>query len=147
MQPYFNFWILQLFAMMLTLLLIPRLRVTGISGALLMVGGIALVNAFLWDAELFYALPKSPSMNALMLLLANGVIFWLLVKLLPGIEVEGVLPALIAPVVFTCCAVIIHRYGKDVDWGQFFQALWEWTVRTTSSIRDHFQEQQGVAQG
>jgi hypothetical protein len=69
-------------------------------------------------------------MQALLLFLANGVLFWILVKILPGIEVQGVLPALAAPVVFTLTSLFIDHYLADVDWlalareaGTFFEGV------------------------
>ena len=50
------------------------------------------------------------------MLLANGLVFWVLVKILPGIEVSGLLPAIAAPVVFSITSLLVYRYGKDVDW-------------------------------
>src|SRR3990172_11967686 len=96
-----NYWILQTGAMMLTALLIPKLRITSLLGASLTVLALGLLNATLWDAALFFQIPHAFSTQALVLLAANGAIFWILVKILPGIEIDGVLPALAAPIVFT----------------------------------------------
>ncbi len=111
-----NYWLLQTVAMMLTALLIPKMRITGLFGAFLIVLALGLVNATVWDAALFFQVPRAFSTQALVLLAANGVIFWILVKILPGIEVEGVLAALAAPVVFTVLSLLISQYGRDVDW-------------------------------
>ena len=39
----------------------------------------------------------------------------MLVKLLPGIEIEGFAAAFVAPVVFTALSLLISAYGRDVD--------------------------------
>ena len=106
-----NTWVLQTAAMGLTAALLPKLRITGPLGALLTVAALALMNATVWDAGLFASLPGSFSTQTLGLLLANGVLFWVLVKLLPGIEVDGFLPALAAPVIYTGLSVLISQYG------------------------------------
>jgi putative membrane protein len=111
-----NYWILQTAAMMLTALLIPNLRITSIFGALLVVFALGLVNATVWDAALFFQMPQAVTTQALVLLVANGAIFWVLVKILPGIEVDGVVPALVAPVVFTVISLLVSRHGRDIDW-------------------------------
>ena len=139
LQYHFNYWLLQTVAMILTALLVPRLRITGITGALMTVVGIALVNAYLWDTALFFELPESLSLRAALLFVTNGMIFWLLVKLLPGIEVDGLLPALVAPVVFTCCSVFIATYAHQVNWQEVF-AVTERTVETVfSALKSYFE--------
>jgi uncharacterized membrane protein YvlD (DUF360 family) len=110
-----NTWALQTVAMALTALALPKLRITGILGAFGTVAALALVNTTIWDAGLFASLPGSFSVQALQLLGANGLLFWILVKLLPGIEVDGILPALAAPVVYTVLSVLISTYASDVD--------------------------------
>jgi len=117
-EPYrglINYWGLQTVAMMLTALLIPRMKITSIFGALGIVLALGLVNATVWDTALFFSVPSSFSGHALTLLAANGVIFWILVKLLPGIEIDGFAPAFVAPVVFTALSLAISTYGRDID--------------------------------
>jgi len=117
-EPYrglINYWGLQTVAMMLTALVIPRMKITSIFGALGIVLALGLVNATVWDTALFFSVPSSFSRHALTLLVANGVLFWVLVKLLPGIEIDGFAPALVAPVVFTAISLAISAYGRDLD--------------------------------
>ena len=132
----FTYWFLQSVAMAATALLIPRLKITSPFGALAIVVSLAFVNSKLWDAALFFSIPDSFSTKALMLLGANGLIFWILVKLLPGIEVEGFLPALAAPVVFTVCSLIIDHYGSQVDWVKVLDFL----IDGLRGARSYFQE-------
>src|SRR5688572_8919198 len=101
MEDTARVWVLQVIAMMITALLIPRLRITSLLGALGIVAALAAFNATLWDSALFSAIPQAATVEALVLLIVNGVIFFVLTKVIPGIEVRGVLPALVAPLVFT----------------------------------------------
>jgi len=121
MAEALNYWILQTLAMGFTALLIPRLRITGIFGAFKIVAALAFLNATVWDAALFFSLPDQATTKAVLLLVVNGVIFWILVKVLDGIEVEGFLPAIIAPVVFTGLSLAIDQYGAMVDWGKVYE--------------------------
>jgi len=117
-EPYrglINYWGLQTVAMMLTALVIPRMKITSIFGALGIVLALGLVNATVWDTALFFSVPSSFSRHALTLLAANGLLFWVLVKILPGIEIDGFAPALVAPVVFTALSLAISAYGRDLD--------------------------------
>ena len=95
LSEYYSYWIMQTLAMLLTAALIPRLRITSIFGAIGIVACLGFVNSTVWDAALFFSVPSSFTMQAITLLLSNGVLFWILVKVLPGIEVRGVAAALV----------------------------------------------------
>lgn len=112
--------------MILTAWIIPRLRVTSIFGALLMVVCLAFVNSKVWDAALFFKVPDSLTVQTGLLFLTNGLIFWVLVKLLPGIEVDGIFPALAAPIVFTFSSVLIAKYGTQINWSEVFETALKW---------------------
>ena len=129
-------WILQTIAMMATALFIPRLKVDGPIPAFLTVLALSFVNAHLWSTALFLEIPDSVTKQTLTLLLANGVIFWIVVKILPGIECEGFLPALVAPVVFTGTMVLISRYGDSVDWVNLGKAA----VRLIIELKSYIQQ-------
>ncbi len=131
-----NFWILQSFAMGLTVLFIPKLKLTSIFGATFMVIALALVNSHLWDAALFFSVPNSLSVQTGLLVISNGIIFWILVKLLPGIEVKGVLPAIAAPLIFTLTSVVLSRYLADID----FIELGKEGLAQIEGYRDYFKE-------
>lgn len=129
-----NYWIMQTIAMMVTAFVLPGLTVKGPLGAFVMVVALAYVNAKVWDAALFFQLPDSLTTHTIMLFLANGVLFWILVKVLPGIEVTGVWPALVAPLVFTVLSVLVSYYLKDVDW----LLVLEKSVEYIRATRDYF---------
>jgi len=61
--------------MVITGWLIPGLYVTNLFGALLTVVALAVINATVWDAALFFSVPYSLSVHAALLLFANGFIF------------------------------------------------------------------------
>lgn len=84
---------------------------------------LALINATLWDAALFFSLPNSVSFKVITLFLINGALFWLVAKILPGIEVRGIMPALAAPLVFTVCSMLIDIYGRDVNWLEVYRLI------------------------
>lgn len=126
--PDFNIatWILQTVAMLLTALFIPKLTIDGPIPAFVTVVALAFINAHVWSTALFFEIPDSATAQAVTLLVCNGVIFWIVVKLLPGIDCEGFLPALVAPVVFTGTMMIISRYGSDIDWVALGKMALDW---------------------
>lgn len=111
------YWLTQTAAMALTALLIPKLRVTSIFGPLLAVATLSVINSTVWSSGLFSKLPDSLTTQTLSLLAINGAIFWIVVKILPGIEVDGVLPSLVAPIVFTICSILVPKFASEVNWG------------------------------
>lgn len=129
-------WVIQIIAMMLTALLIPGLTISGPIGALIAVAGLAFVNTQFWDAGLFYSLPTSLTVNTLYLFLTNGIIFWFIVKILPGIQTQGFLPAFIAPVIFTVTSICLNHYLKDVDWKHLTKTDQHYLGETKEAIRD-----------
>lgn len=136
--PPFNvdYWFLQTLAMLVTALLIPGLKVSGPLGALTTVIAIAFFNSQAWDAALFFQIPDEITIHTGLLFLTNGILFLILVKLLPGIEVEGIMPALIAPVVFTATSLVISHYRVDIDWAQVI----DYGIGVLEYIKSYFEQ-------
>lgn len=107
--------LLQTFAMVITALLLPGLRVTSILGPVLAVLAIAGVNVYFWSASLFFQVPLELSGNTLLLLAVNGAIFWVIIKFVPGIEISGILAPLLAPIIFTLSAMVIQIYQPNLE--------------------------------
>lgn len=114
--PDFDFIILQSLLIALAAMLLPRLKVTSLFGPILTAIAISWFNEIYWDSSLFFNLPDSFTPKTLLLLLSNALIFWVLVKILPGIEISGFLSALLAPVIITLCSYLIRHYVGDIDW-------------------------------
>jgi putative membrane protein len=107
--------LLNIAAVGITVGLIPRLYVTSITGVFALAVALAIVNATIWDPKLFAYIPTEFSNRALILVLVNGLLFWILAKLLPGIKTEGFVPSLLAPIVLTIITGLVHQYGRDHD--------------------------------
>ena len=107
-----------------------------------MVIALAFINANVWDLALFMKVPDEATYQMVALFLTNGLLFWILVKVLPGIEVQGFRPALIAPVIFTVASVIVSFIAKEVDWSKTL----EWTINFLNDfktfIEAHFSDAQ-----
>ena len=135
-----DYWVLQTLAMLLTAWLIPKLKVTSIFGAFITVVAIAFMNTKVWDAALFFNIPNSVSTQAISLFVTNGVLFWVLVKLLPGIEISGFLPALLAPIVFTICSLAIDAALPHIDW----MAALQFVIDSLNELKEYYQTSQGA---
>ncbi len=134
----FQRWLFQITAMVVTAFTLPGLKITSVIGPVLAVVALAFVNTYVWSAALFFQFPDSFSLHAIVLLSANAVIFWLLIKILPGIEIKGVVSALLAPIIFAVISVLIETYGVSVPWGELGSGLLE----VISSVRDYLLQDQ-----
>lgn len=85
---------------------------------------------------MFFEIPDSLTLRTLLVLLINGLIFWLVVKILPGIEIDGLLPAVLAPVVFTICSLVLNEVDSRIDWPK----LWQAGTQALSEARRHLEE-------
>ena len=129
MNAAITLFLLQTIAMVITSGIIPGLRITSLFGPLLMVAGITALNYYLWDRTLFEAIPNNFSSKAITLFFANGFFFWLLVKLLPGIEVDGFLPALAGPVVFTIVSLLVREHGAHINWEGLYMTIRDFIIQ------------------
>ena len=115
MYEILNFFLLQSLALLAVCIILPGLKIDGILGIFLLVIALAVLNASIWDSALFHALPKSFSLHSATLVLINGALFWLLVKILPGIRIEGAFSALVAPLFYSALSIIIQTWLEGVD--------------------------------
>lgn len=134
-----EYWAMQCAAMLLTCLLIPKLKVDGPIAALITVVALSFVNAHLWSSALFFKVPDTFAYKAILLVLSNGALFWIVVKILPGIEVEGILPALIAPILFSILSLLIDQYKDQIDWA----LIWKYVVEFMMKVKEYFSEIKG----
>jgi len=111
-----SYWIIQAVALTITAFLLPGLRITSILGPIMLVAGLAIVNAFLWDASLFFHIPKDISTHAILIVLWNALIFWFLVKLIPGVEIRGFVAPVLAPILITVTTLFAGQYATKIDW-------------------------------
>ena len=116
LQINYSFWAMQTIAMMATGWVVPKLKISNPLGAAVMVIALAFVNSHIWDAALFFEIPDSFTSRTLTLLIANGVIFWVLVKILPWVEIEGCFSAIVAPIAFTLMSFLCSYLATNVDW-------------------------------
>ena len=130
-----EFWILQTIAMLLTALLIPRFWFRGWLSAIIMVGALVTVNSTIWDSALFLSIPSTLTTHTAAILAANGAVFWILAKLLPGVEMRGVLPAIVAPVVFSFMSILVYQYGKGTDWNTLAQQAMGYITEVKSTLQ------------
>lgn len=136
----FNFWFLQTIAMLLTALALPNLQISNPISAFIAVAGLALVNATVWDAALFFSIPDSLTYQTVILMFVNGIIFWIIAKFLPGIATQGFLASFLAPMVFTVISILLYHYARHIDFLEIFKSA----AQHLTDMKDYFLSQQSA---
>ena len=116
-------FIAQVAAVVVTCAVIPKFKITGILGPVLLVIALGFINSVYWSPTLFYALPDTFSVRAITLVLINGLIFWGLVKILPDLEIRGIFAAIASPILFSILSALISTYGRDINYTVLFQKM------------------------
>ena len=129
-------WFLQTIALLITALLIPRFTIAGPVSALKFVVTLSLINTTLWNTNLFATIPNSLTAHSLTVVLANAVLFWVLAKLVHGVNIDGIMPAIVGPIVFTIISAGTYSFGKDIDWMSVFHQA----QKAVETARDVLQE-------
>jgi uncharacterized membrane protein YvlD (DUF360 family) len=109
---------LQVIAMCLTALILPGFRVTSLLGPVAAVVALGFINMLYWDSALFHMIPDTFSIRVLSLLGINAVIFFVVIKILPGIEIDQVFSAIAAPVLFSALTILLKRYAPELTFAE-----------------------------
>jgi len=68
---------------------------------------LGLVNAFVRPVMIFLTLPLTVLTFGLFLLVINALVLWLVAALVPGIKVEGFVPALLGSLLLTVLNLLV----------------------------------------
>jgi putative membrane protein len=71
---------------------------------------LGLLNALIRPILLLVTCPLTILTLGLFMFVVNAVVFWLAAQLVPGVEVNGFLGALIGSLTVTLCTTIVDRY-------------------------------------
>lgn len=125
----------QVAAVIATCAVIPKFKITGLLGPVLLVLGLGFINTAYWSPKLFYAIPDTLSLRTITLVAINGGIFWALVKILPDIEIRGIFAAIASPIVFSILSALISTYGRDIDYAAVLMVVVNAITNTFSFLR------------
>lgn len=109
---------LQVIAMCITALILPGFKVTSLLGPITAVIALGFINMLYWDSELFHLIPDAFSIRVLSLLGINALIFFIVIKILPGIEIDAVFPAIAAPVLFSALTILLKQYAPELTFAE-----------------------------
>lgn len=109
-------WILFALIIMFVGWIIPGISVESFLTAMLAAVVIALINAFIKPLILFLTLPINLLTLGLFTLVINALLFMFAAYLVPGVEVDGFLSALIGSILISVFSIFLSRFdvGKPV---------------------------------
>ena len=102
-------WVVFALMIMLVGWLTPGLTIANFLTAMIAVVVIALINAFIKPVILMLTLPLNLVTLGLFTIVINALLFMFTAYIVPGVEVEGFLSALIGSVLLSLFAVGISR--------------------------------------
>ncbi|HZO28217.1 MAG TPA: phage holin family protein [Chloroflexota bacterium] len=86
------------------------ISVDGWPTALIFAVVLGLLNALLRPILLFITCPFTVITLGLFVFVVNAVVFWLAARIVPGIEVNGFVGALVGSLTVTICLALVDRY-------------------------------------
>jgi len=86
------------------------ISVDGWPTALIFAVVLGLLNSLLRPILLFITCPFTVITLGLFVFVVNAVVFWLAARIVPGIEVNGFVGALVGSLTVTICLALVDRY-------------------------------------
>ena len=102
-------WVLNALLLLLVAHLVTGFRVAGFGTALVAAIVIGLINATLGLLLKLVTLPLTIVTFGLFLLVVNALMLWLAGSLVPGFEVSGFMPALLAAILMAALNTIVRH--------------------------------------
>lgn len=104
-------WVVFALMIMLVGWLTPGLTIANFLTAMIAVVVIALINAFIKPVILMLTLPLNLVTLGLFTIVINALLFMFTAYIVPGVEVEGFLSALLASVLISVMSIGLSKIG------------------------------------
>lgn len=131
---------IQTAAICITAFLLPGLTIRSFFAPVFAVLILGYVNTQIWDAALFLQVPNTLTMHALSLILCNGLLFWLVIKILPGFDISGILPAILGPILFSLTSLAISTYFQKYTLTETLQTVNEYVAPIKEKVVEQVEE-------
>ena len=132
--PDLDFLILQSLAIIITAVLLKKMTITSFLGPITTAVALSWVNSVYWDSKLFFEIPSNISVDALGLIISNSLILWLIVKLAPGIEIQGFFTAIKASLLLSISSYLVHRFCSNLNWVEIFHTF----INLLGNLKSYF---------
>ena len=99
---------------MITAYIVPGFHVNDFKTALLAAVVLAIINTFIKPVLLFLTFPLTIITLGLFIFVVNAIVLYLAALVVPGLRIEGFLPAILAAVVLSVVSTILSMLAKDI---------------------------------
>lgn len=102
-------WLVSAVSLAIAAWIVPGISVAGALALIVAALVIGLLNALVKPVLVILTLPLTIVTLGLFLLVLNGLLFWLAAALVPGVQVDGFLSALLGAIVMTVVGWALAR--------------------------------------
>lgn len=103
-------WIVNTIALVAVAYLMPSVRIESFATALIAAAVLGLANTIVRPILVILTLPVTVLTLGLFIFVINGLIFFAVAHFVPGFEVAGVWPAILASVVFSLVSWLLSAF-------------------------------------
>ena len=100
-------WLLHTLALLAVAYLMPSIRIESFGAALFGAALLGLANAVLRPILILLTLPVTVLTLGLFILVINGIVFLGVAKLVPGFDVPGLWPAILAAILYSIVSFLL----------------------------------------
>lgn len=101
-------------AFLATAYVVPGFRVDNFTAALLAAVVLGVVNTFIKPILSFVTLPLTVITLGLFAFVVNAIVLFIVAWIVPGLEIEGWLPAILGAIVLSVVSTILSSVLKDL---------------------------------
>jgi putative membrane protein len=107
--------LLNALALIITSYIVPGFDINNFTTAILAAIVLAVINTFIKPILLFLTFPITLITLGLFIFVINAVVLYLAALVVPGIVIEGFLPAILAAIVLSVVSTILSMLAKDIE--------------------------------
>lgn len=110
--------LLNALALIVTAYIVPGFNVVNFQSALLAAIVLGLINTFIKPVLLFLTFPLTIVTLGLFIFVVNAIVLWMASAVVPGLTIDGWLPAILAAIVLSVVSTGLTMLVKDVAKGK-----------------------------
>jgi putative membrane protein len=102
-------------ALIITAKIVPGFHVNDFKTAILAAVVLAVINTFIKPVLVFLTFPLTLITLGLFIFVVNAVVLYIAALFVPGLRIEGFLPAILAAIVLSVVSTILSTLAKDIE--------------------------------
>src|SRR4051812_47657077 len=102
-------------ALVITAYIVPGFHVSDFKTAIFSAIILAIINTFIKPLLVFLTFPLTIITLGLFIFVVNAVVLYLAALVVPGLRIEGFLPAILAAIVLSVVSTILTTLARDIE--------------------------------